>query len=82
MRRIYGGKEIISDISKGEMCKFLYLSIKNIHFSLNNKIHIQNDFVEMGSPLGLVLANVFMVELETILILNLSRNLCLLEMLC
>ena len=45
-----------------------YLCRKNVHFTFNNKIYIQNDDAAIGSPLGPVLANVFMVELETALI--------------
>ena len=45
-----------------------YLCTKNVHFTFNNKIYIQNDDAAIGSPLGPVLANVFMVELETALI--------------
>ena len=37
---------------------------KEMHFSLNGKIYKQVDGVAMGSPLGPVLANVFMVEFE------------------
>ena len=45
-----------------------YLWTKNVYFTFNNKIYIQNDDAAMGSPLGPVLAKVFMVELETALI--------------
>ena len=57
------------------MCELLYLCIKNRQFTFNNKIYIQNDGVVMGSPLGPVLANVFMVKLETALFPNLSSKL-------
>ena len=40
------------------------LCTKEMHFSLNDRIYKQIDGVAMGSPLGPVLANVFMVELE------------------
>ena len=42
----------------------------------NNKIYIQNDSVVMGSLLGSVLANMFMVEAEAALIANFSSKLC------
>ena len=42
----------------------------------NSKIYIQNYGVVMGSPLGSVLANTFMVELEAALIANLTSKLC------
>ena len=49
---------------------------KNVHFSFNNDIYIQSDGVAMGSPLGPVIANTFMVELESVLDpkLNMSKN--------
>ena len=40
----------------------LYLSTKNVHFSFNNVIYMQNDDVAMGSPLRPVWGNIFMVE--------------------
>ena len=71
LRRIYEKKEIITDIPKSEMRALLYLCTKNIHFTFSNKIYIQNG-VAMSSSLGPVLANVFMVELESAVIPNLS----------
>ena len=75
LRRIYKKKEIATDTTKCEMLELLYLRTKNVHFTFNNKLYIQNDSVAMGSLLGPVLANVFMVELETGLIPNLSSKL-------
>ena len=46
-----------------------------MQFTFNNKIYIQNDGVAVGSPLDTVLANLFMVKLETALIQNLSGKL-------
>ena len=45
---------------------------KNVHFSFNNDIYIQSDGVAMGSPLGPVIANTFMVELESALVPKLN----------
>ena len=47
------------------MKKLLTLCTKNVHFSFNNEIYIQIDGVAMGSPLGLGIENIFMVELGT-----------------
>ena len=44
------------------------LCTKNVHFKFNNKSYIQVDGVSMGPPLGPVLANILMVELETLVI--------------
>ena len=54
------------------MKKLLTICKKNVHFSLNNNIYIQIDGVGMGSPLGPVLANIFMVELESVSVSKLN----------
>ena len=54
------------------MKESLFLCTKNVHFSFNNQIYIQVDGVAMGSPLGPVLANIFMVELESSIIPTLN----------
>ena len=43
-------------------------------FQLNNKIYVQNDGVAMNSPLGPILANTFMVELENTLVPRLHQH--------
>ena len=52
------------------MKKLLTLSTKNVYFLFNNEICIQIDGVAMGSLLGPVIGNIFMVELETTLVLK------------
>ena len=52
----------------------LTLCTKNISLTLNNEIYVQNDRVAMGSPLGRILANVFMVELENTLVPRLHQH--------
>ena len=47
--------------------KLVELSVP-IHFTLNNEIYVQNNGDAMGSPLGAILANVFMVEIENTLV--------------
>ena len=56
------------------MKKLLTLCTKNVHFTQNNEIYVQNDGVAMGSPLGPTLANVFMVDLENTLVPRLHEN--------
>ena len=56
------------------MKELLILCTKNVHFTFNNETYIQVDGVAMGSPLVLVLANIFMVELETSIIPKLSNK--------
>ena len=53
----------------------LILWTKNIHFTFNKKIYIQVNCVAISPPLGLVLAKIIMVELETSVIPNLSDKL-------
>ena len=64
IKRIYDKKEINTDIPKKDTRELLYLRTENARFILNNKTYFQIDGVAMGSPLGPVLANIFMVELE------------------
>ena len=50
--RVHNRKEIPIKLTKNEMKKFLTLCSKNVHFTLNNEIYVQNNGVAMGSPLG------------------------------
>ena len=45
-----------------------------MHFSFSNNIYIQIDGVAMGSPSGPVLANIFIVELESLLVPKLNDH--------
>ena len=47
------------------MPNLLLLCTTNVHFCLGGDIYQQNDGVAIGSPLGPVLAGIFMVELDT-----------------
>ena len=74
LKRIYINKEITADIPKQEMKELLIFCTKNVHFTSINETYIQVDGMAMGSPLGPVLANIFMVELKTSVIPNLSNK--------
>ena len=56
------------------MKELLYLCTRNVHFSFDNNIYIQNDGVDIASPLGPILANIFMVELERSVIPGLANK--------
>ena len=56
------------------MKKFLTICTKNVHFSFNNYVYIQIDGVAMGSPMGSIIANRFMVELESVLVPKLKNH--------
>ena len=64
LKRIYDENEVNTNIPKQQMRDLLLLCTKNVHFSYNEDIYTQTDGVAMGSPLGPVLAGIFMVELE------------------
>ena len=68
LRRIYDHKELETPISRSEMKEMFALCTKNFHFTYNRKIFVQTDGVTMGSPLGPVLADIFMTELEKTLL--------------
>ena len=55
------------------MNELLLLCTKNVPFTFNNDIYQQCDVVAMGSPLGLVIAGIFMVELERTLLSRLTE---------
>ena len=72
LKRIYGDKEIESEISRKDM-KNLSLCTKNVYFFFGNNIYQQKDGVAMGSPLGPVLGGIFMVHLERTLMPELEK---------
>ena len=45
-----------------------------MHFSFNGDIYKQKDGVAMGNPLGPVVANIFIVQVESKLVPTLSRT--------
>ena len=57
------------------MKKMLILSTKNVHFTFSEKAYKQTDGVAMGSPLGFVLDDIFMFELENIIVPSLHEYL-------
>ena len=46
---------------------------QNVHFTFDNQFYQQNDGVAMGSPVGPVLAGIFMVELKNRLVPTLGN---------
>ena len=55
------------------MKELLLLCTKKVHFTFNGKIYIQVDGVAMGSPLGPVLADIFMIESEKAILPELTE---------
>ena len=74
LKRIYDENEVNTNIPKQQMRDLLLLCTKNVHFSYNGDIYTQADGVAMGSPLGPVLAGIFMVELERTILPTLKEH--------
>ena len=56
------------------MRDLILLCTKNVHLTFNNNIYKQTDRVAMGSPIGPVLADIIMVELENTMVPRLSNH--------
>ena len=64
LKKVYDEKKIRTKIPKKVFKELLYLCTKELHFTFNSNIYIQYDGVAMVSPLGPLLANIFMTSLE------------------
>ena len=72
--KVYVEKVINTKLKRNEMKKLLEVCTKELHFSFDNGIYRQRDGVAMGSPLGPVLENIFMVQLEKSLVTQMHDN--------
>ena len=65
-------------MTKKELKELLILCTKNIHFTFGAKTFVPSGRVAIGTPLGQVLADIFMVELENTLVPTLTEymNFC------
>ena len=61
---IYDRKEINTGIPKMIMKEMLLLCTKNVHLLFEDEIQQYTDGVAIGSPLGPILAGIFIVKLE------------------
>ena len=68
MKKVYKEKLVKTKIKEEQLRQLLLLCTKEGHFTFNNETYIQTDGVMMGSPLGSLIANIYMCELETNLI--------------
>ena len=75
LRKIYEDNLIKTKLDRQEMKNLLYLCTKGLHFSFNGQMYKQVNGVVMGNPLGPVLANIFMVDLENKVVPTLSSSL-------
>ena len=56
------------------MKDLLHLCTKHVDFSHGGKIYIQIDGVAMGSPLDPMLANIFMISLEEVVLPSIKKH--------
>ena len=75
--KIYKDKMITTKFSRDNLKTLLELCTKDMHFSFNDTIFKQVNGVAMGSPLGPVIANIFMVELEELMVPKLAGKMSL-----
>ena len=61
LKRIYQNNEIVTSITKKEIKEMLILCMKKVHFTFESRTYVQTDGVAMGSPLGPVSADIFMI---------------------
>ena len=59
LKKIYKEKLIKTKIKADKLKELLILCTKEGHFTFNNEIYIQIDGVMMGSPLGSLIANIY-----------------------
>ena len=64
LKKVYNKKMVKTKLKRNELKELLEICTKELHFTFDGRIYRQTDGVCMGSPLGPVLANVFMVYLE------------------
>ena len=66
LNRLYVHTDKVCGISKGNLRKLMLYASKENHFIFDNKFFDQIDGVSMGSPLGPILANIFMCHIESV----------------
>ena len=64
LTKVYDEKKIDAKIPKSILKELLYICTKHVNFKFNNEIYIQCDGVAIGSPLGPLLANIFIISLK------------------
>ena len=68
LKKIYDNGELSTDMARLEMKEMLTICRKNVHFTFNGDIYLQADGVAIGTPLGPVLAGIFMAHFERSLV--------------
>ena len=76
LQKVYVEKKIKTSTPKPILKELLLLCTKHLHFRFNGETYTQIDGVAMGSPLGPLLANIFMISLEERVLPKVSNYLC------
>ena len=74
LNKVYRDKLIQTKLKRKELSDLLGLCTKDLHFTFDNQVYRQVDGVAMGSPLGPIIANIFMVQLEESIVPNLEED--------
>ena len=74
LKKVYGKRAVKTKLKRAELKELLEMCTKEMHFTFDGKVYQQTDGVCMGSPLGPVLANVFMVYLEETIVPKLQTS--------
>ena len=74
LNRVYTEKKISTTLSKRSIKKLLLDACTKTAFSVNKKLYEQIDGISMGSPLGPLMANVIMTELECVVVKDLFNK--------
>ena len=64
MKRFSEKHEVSTNITKQEMKEILVLFTRDVHFTFNAEVFKQTDGLAIRSPLGPVVADIFMIEIE------------------
>ena len=64
LKRVYQDRLMKTNVKKRSLKKLLIDACTKTSFIFNNTIYEQKDGVSIGSPLGPVLANIIMTDLE------------------
>ena len=62
--KLFANTNTMNNLNRTQLYKMLSFTLKQNHFLFDGKVYNQVDGVAMGSPLGPVMANIFMCELE------------------